>query len=349
MLSISFDRRAIRAATISLSATAMLAACDTDRAVAPTPTAAIPTAAAPIRSLGNTGTLIIKAVDSQDHLLFAAGFKITNPQMITTLVYDNSATDSDTTKGILQLTGLTPGLYTACEVAAPIGYALPLWNCHGATVYAGATTGMEKFVSERQPIAQGGFSDAAGANVGGGSVAIKDSVGKVLKTVTDNMIDDLDPTVGRISTRIGHEGKFSFCVASAPSGYAVAPGKPDCHTIQAKWGMTYNTGSFLVYPAPSAFWTVQDVWGSYIGLATFKISNGFITNTVVDNGAGDLDPIKGRMLVKLPKAGVFTVCESQAPAGYWPDPNCHTVDATSGLPISAGFFTNMYAQVPSTP
>ena len=346
---LSIDGRATRRATVALFGAAMAAACDTDRAVAPTPTTTVPAAAAPIRSLGNTGTLVIRVVDDEDHLLSGTSFKVTGPLASVINVTDNDAVDGDNSKGIIVLAGLQPGLYTGCEVTPPAGYALPSWNCHVSTVYVGSTTGMEKFVSMRLPKVQGGFIDAAGAKVGGGTVSLRDSVGTLLATVTDNSTEDKDPTPGQFTIVLPSPGKFSVCEIGFPAGYAPAPGSIMCHTVTAQWELPVGISPFLIYPAPSASWTVRDVWGSFIGPSTFKVTTGLITNPVVDNGMNDLDPIKGRILVKLPKAAVYTVCESVAPAGYWPDPNCHTVDATSGLAVSAGIFTNQYAQVPNTP
>ena len=172
---LSLDGRVARRATTALFGAAMLAACDSDRAVSPTPasapTASIPTAAAPIRTLG-TGNLIIKIVDDEDHLLSGAAFKVTGPLASVITVTDNDPTDGDSKKGIILLTGLQPGLYTGCEVTPPDGFALPSWSCRPSNVYAGGTTGMEKFVSKRLPKVQTGFVDVKGAYIGGGTVSV---------------------------------------------------------------------------------------------------------------------------------------------------------------------------------
>lgn len=347
---LSLDGRVALRATAALFGAAMLAACDSDRTVSPTShTSAVPTTAASVRTLGPTGNLVIKIVDDEDHLLSGAAFKVTGPLASVITVTDNDPTDGDSRKGIILLAGLQPGLYTGCEVTPPDGYALPSWNCHSSDVYAGATTGMEKFVSNRLPKVQTGFVDVKGANVGGGTVSVRDSVGTLLMTVTDNGSLDKDPTNGRLTIVLPAAGKFGVCEIAFPAGFGPAPGSPMCHTVTAKWGMAYMTSSFLLYPAPSASWTVRDWLGNLLGPSTFTLTFGFITNTVVDNGANDLDPTLGRILLKLPKAAVYTLCETQPPAGYWKDPNCKTVDATSGFAVSAGIFTNQQAQVPSTP
>jgi len=68
---------------------------------------------------------------------------------------------------------------------------------------------------------------------------------------------------------------------------------------------------------------------------------------VTDNGQNDLLPNKlGVMLVKLPAAGTYTLCETVAPVGFYKtDPSCVTVDATSGGSVYAKTFFHSEVQV----
>ena len=85
--------------------------------------------------------------------------------------------------------------------------------------------------------------------------------------------------------------------------------------------------------------------------ASFNVSipREFISIDVVDNGLNDLDPRPGITWAKLPKAGVYTLCETKPPAGHWnANPACRTLNVAADVPANGGqYFYNYEAQVPS--
>ena len=179
--------------------------------------------------------------------------------------------------------------------------------CRTTSLAAGETEGLEAFVNLRLPYVQAGYVDRLGKYVGGGIMIVKDSVGTPITLVAANGPLDV----------------------SKVSGFLFA-------------------GNFTLNPKPSAVWGVQDPFGALVGPSSFTVSvpREFISIPVVDNGINDLDPRVGVFLVKLPKAPVYTLCQTQAPLNrYLANSPCRTLDVTSGGSAHGGWFVDNEKQV----
>lgn len=142
----SFDRAALRVASLALFGMSFVAACDTDRPVEPT--AAVPTAANAFVLPIKTGTLVWKVTDADPSPLGGAKFQVTGPLMATWFLADNFAPDSDPTSGSFRLAGLQAGTYTVCEIMAPLGYAMPTPPCRTKDVIVGDPTHVQSFINK---------------------------------------------------------------------------------------------------------------------------------------------------------------------------------------------------------
>jgi hypothetical protein len=142
----SFDRGALRAASLALFGMSIVAACDTDRPVEPT--AAVPAAASAFILPIKTGTLVWKVTDEDPSPLGGAKFQVTGPKGATWFLADNFAPDSDPISGNFRLAGLQPGTYTVCEIMAPLGYALPDTPCRTKDVFVGDATHVKSFINK---------------------------------------------------------------------------------------------------------------------------------------------------------------------------------------------------------
>ena len=190
--------------------------------------------------------------------------------------------------------------------------------------------------------------DQNGALVGGAVLLVKDSTNTPIMLVADNGPLDVIKQAGALSFKVPRAGTFTVCEGNAPTGYGYAPGQPPCHQLTVKYGTTTHFTGFLLYPAPSVVFAVEDWSPKLIGPSTFTVSGqrSLVNITVTDNAQNDLVSKLGVFLVKLPKAGVYTVCETVAPVGYYKaDPPCVTVDASSGGSVYAQTFFNSEAQV----
>jgi hypothetical protein len=348
---LSIEGRAIRRASIALFGAAMLAACDTDRAVSPTPTTdTAPTAKAPTGAdlgvtPGSPGNLVLKAMDGNNVLLGGAQYQVTGPWLYSATVTDNGPSDADATLGILRLVNMKVGVYTICEVAAPATYAIAKPACHTTSVTTGATT-VELFFSVRLPYLMTELM-AGIFPKGGGVVVIKDSVGTPIMLVADNGPVDASKADGWFYVMLPYPGKFTICGATAPAGYALALHQDPCRTTSVNNGMD-DVGPIYLAPLPSVSWDVRDGVGALIGPSSFTISvpRSFTKIDVVDNGLNDLDPTLGRVIAKVPKGAVYTLCETVPPVNHFnAKPSCVGVDVPDGQAVWAGTFVNLEKQV----
>jgi hypothetical protein len=346
---LSFDARAVRRASISLLGAALLAACDTDRAVSPIATATpaqVPTSASPIVKPVDVGSLAIKVFNTQNVNIGLAQFQIVGPQFNAT-VTDNAGLDTDAGYGIVRLINLKVGSYSICEIVAPVSHALANPACQSATVFVNGTTGVD-FINPHLPWLRAGFINVLGAHVGGGTVTIKDSVGASIAVVADQSPLDGSDDDERIAFLLPSAGKFSICGTTAPVGFALAPNQAVCLTATVQLATVKDAGDFLIHPTRSLSWDVRDGFAALIGPSTFNVSSSklLVSFNVVDNGANDLDPAVGKFLVQLPKSGLYTVCETVPPPNrYNAKPACVRIDASSGQPMLVGTFVNYEKQV----
>jgi hypothetical protein len=191
--------------------------------------------------------------------------------------------------------------------------------------------------------------DQNGALVGGAVLLVKDSTNTPIMLVADNGPLDVIKQAGALSFKLPSAGTFTVCEGNAPTGYGYAPNQPPCRQLTVKYGTTTHFTGFLLYPAPSVVFAVEDWSSKLIGPSTFTVAaqRSLVKITVTDNAQNDLLASKlGVFLVKLPKAGVYTVCETVAPVGFYKaDPPCVTVDASSGGSVYAQTFFNPEAQI----
>ena len=115
---------AVRLSSALVAASAFLAACDNDsQPVAPKapPVASAPVAGDPSLSPRVSGNIVIKLTDKNQNLISTgtAQLKITGPSNNTFWMYDNDASDSDSTTGQIVLKHLSTGTWKVCEVGPP--------------------------------------------------------------------------------------------------------------------------------------------------------------------------------------------------------------------------------------
>jgi len=341
-----------RRASAAVLCSALVAACDTDRTVAPnTPSAPaeVPTAASAAVIPSYTGSLVIKTVSVYNHPIGPAKFKILGPNLVVSYITDNDGNDADATLGKIWLKSVAVGNYNICEIVAPPTFALPDWACHPSSVMSGSTTGVEAFVHNYLPSVAAGYLDHLGALIGGGALTVKDSTGTPVMLIADNGALDVSKKDGVFAFFLPSAGKFSVCGLTTPPGYALSPEITPCHPVNAKYNIGNNVPAFRVNPAPSAMWSVKDAFGVLVGPSSFSVSiPGVFLFNVVDNNTNDLDPTLGRVLAKFPAPGPYTLCQTQAPPNRWvAQPPCRTVNILAGASVNAGVFTNYEAQVPS--
>jgi uncharacterized surface anchored protein len=274
-------------------------------------------------------------------LLGGATFKVKGPANTTWTLTDNVLPDGDPVSGQFKLAGLSPGSYEVCEIVAPPDYLLPELACHATMVYDGATTLVETFISKRKPTIVVWFQDLMKNPVVGATIIVKDSLGNQILIATDNAWQDHDATAGKIVVQLPAAMKGSMCMFTPPVGYIFGyPPDKLCMPFALAGDMGAGFGPYPVLPIPSASWSLTNGSLGNLGYtvlgvpgATFKVTNPklFSSIDVVDNGANDLDATVGKVLVKLPMAGTYNLCEVLPPVGYLSaTPACRKVDVTSG-------------------
>ena len=158
--------------------------------------------------------------------------------------------------------------------------------------------------------------DMTSIKVLGSSYNVIEPIGDTINVV-DNGKFDSDPTAGTIKLSKFLAGKYTACPLTAPNGYALP--QTLCITTTVASGSGAGIG-FLAYLAPSLFWDVRSTQLDVIKGGTYSVSTkrGLVKLTVEDNGANDLDPTVGRVAVKIPGPGTFSVCETTPPTNYFP-------------------------------
>jgi hypothetical protein len=351
------DRAAVRYAVVALSAT-LLAACDSDQPLAPKNTE-VPTTANPALLI-KTGTLLMKAVDQNWQVITTskATYKVVGPNQTTWVVTDNSQPDSDPATGVVQMPGMIPGWYNVCETTPPAEYSLPDPPCVPVMVLAGGTFG-KWFVHAPVGRVKWGVEDFIPNYIGGGVFTLKDSVNNTIAIINDNSTSDADPAPGKFDVKLFTQGSYTLCETAPPPGYVFPTNQiVFCFPVQIKNGQTTQLPNFLVYPIASAYWQVTDgvilpnSFYNLIGPSTFKVTSaaGAGSFDVVDNGVNDMDPGLGKIAVKVPVVGLYSICETVPPIGHWnAKPACKRITVVNGVPAWAEFFINPEAQVPSAP
>ena len=338
------NRRAHRLTSLAVFGVALLAACDSDKPVAPKP-ATLPTDAALQALPYKSGTLVLKLIDQNQNIIphafpdVRATFAITGPNNSTWQVTDDSLPDTHATAGIIALKSLVPGTYKACEISPPIGFGVVGQSCLSTQVYAGVTSSLN-FVHDKEAFRQWKVWDEV-QNFVGGTVFQLDSNNVTIGDIADNdWPSDMDPTVGGFHLNLRHEATYKVCLKQTPPGFVQRVGQDPCVETNVKMGSQLKLPTFAVVPTYSANWRVTDGL-TLIGPSTFKVFKGFGGFLVVDNGVNDRDPTLGELAVALPEAGQYTVCETIPPVNHWnAQPACKQITVSAGMPWSPGTFIN---------
>ena len=342
----------------ALLAVSALAACDKDQPTAPTPKPT--TANALMGGIGQIPPAIIswKIVDEKNAIVKYpdAMFEVTGPFGYHKIFYDNQyPEDGDANLGQVKLIGMADGQYKVCQVGFATGFGSPQGGaeCFSGYLNPGGQLSFT-FFNPRPPVVQW----AAVTNVGtlvstaGATFTVKDSLGQG-STVTDDQWPDTSPQTGSLQRTVYHPGTWTICQTAAPAGYVMPAGQP-CKNVVVKWGEIGFAGSFANNFPYSMNWGVTegvvDANNNYVPLAgakfTVQYQRSLNKTAIDDNGPNDYDPRPGRIAMKLGAAGVYTVCESQAPANHWlPKPPCQNVNVSYAAPAFVGWFITPESQV----
>jgi hypothetical protein len=340
----SMRRRTHRLASLAIFSVALLAACDSDKPLAPKP-ATVPTDATPQLLPYKTGTLVLKLVDQNQNIVpqllpdVHARFAITGPNNKTWVATDDSLPDSDPTPGMLVLKALVPGVYKACEISTPFGFGVVGQSCLYTQVYSGSTSGLH-FVHAKEADRLWSVMDEV-SNYVGGTVFQLDSTNVTMGQIADDdWPSDMDPGTGRFHLILKYEATYKLCLKQVPPGYVQYAGQDPCVVTSVKMNTQEKFPTFRVVPTYSANWTVTDGI-TLIGPSTFKVFKGLGGFLVVDNGVNDRDPALGKLAVALPEAGEYSVCETIPPVNHWnAQPACKRITVAAGIPMSPGTFVN---------
>jgi hypothetical protein len=349
--SLALDRRSLQLYSIALFGTVALAACDTDKPIAPK-AKEVPTAAAPSLNPANTGAVVIKLLDGANNIipLTGAGFTVEGPGQTTWTIMDagpnDQQYDADPAGGVIWIKNMAPGQYKFCEGLPPAGWGVVNPRCQTTGVYVGATSGL---FFKHLPVAHVKWSvtDYA-SNFIGGAVFTLDTNNVVIGPIADGSFWDTDPAPGKFDMKIPFESYVKICVNTPPAGYLFPVNQVICVANNIKQGTVQDFGNFGVNPVYSAFWKVADAAYTLIGPSTFQLASadGLYNFAVVDNTINDFDSVLGKVAVKLPSGGWWSICETQPPLNHWnAQPSCKRVSVASNEPASADYFINSEKQV----
>lgn len=250
----SLDNRAAaaRRASIALFAVAALAACDSDRAVSPTPIAKVPTSGSSALVPGGRGDLYTASVNGDMTYINVAGssWNIITPLGDTMKVVDNGKFDSEPALGQVKVSKVLAGKYTLCPATAPTGYDFPYTICITTTVASGSGAAVG-FLAYAAPSLWWEVRSTALEPITGGTYSVSSTrFGKAKLNVTDNGANDLDPTVGRVAVKLGGIGSFSVCEVTPPTNFwpASTPCMNATNSGGTKWaGVFTNQEKQVIY------------------------------------------------------------------------------------------------------
>ena len=337
----------LRRSALAVVGAVVVTACETDKPLAPR--AAEPTSASlALAPSKDKGSLSIKMLDQNGQLVKAPGarFTVTAKGGLTFNAIDNGVQDADPVVGAVRIAGLTPATYLVCEIIPPPGYVQPT-ECASATV-GGIIASQVTFLNLTIARVSWTVKDFVGNLVGGMQFTGSDTVGKT-DTITDNLPPDLDPKPGRVEV-LARPGNYVVCETKLPAGYVYLPGQTNfCLGGAAEHGKVTNIVDFTIYPEVSAFWYIigdgQDSLGIPLGVgpSQFEVRNAgsTVVKMIPDNGVEDFDLRVGRMAVKLPAAGDWSICQkAAAPNRKIATPPCVRVTVNYGDPKMVGWFYN---------
>lgn len=240
------QNRALRRVSIALVAAAALAACDTDRAVSPTPAGAkLPASGSSAIVPGGRGDLGMGSVNGDMTYINVSGsaWNVITPLGDTMHVVDNGKLDSDPTLGRVKVSKVLAGKYTLCPASAPTGYAFPYTLCVSTTLVSGSYAGVG-FLAYQAPSLWWEVRSTALEMIAGGTYSVANTrFGNGSFNVTDNGQNDLDPTVGRVAVKLGGIGSYSVCEVTPPAGFW--PAMTTCMSATNFNGGTKWVGQFM--------------------------------------------------------------------------------------------------------
>ena len=240
------DVRAVRRTSITMLGLALIAACDSDRAVSPVATAKAPSAVSAAVQLPKTGNMLIKAytLDAQAPLVPGAAYKLIGPNLVTATIVDNGAGDNDSVPGVVSLLNIPIGNYYVCEITAPTGYAPADSPCAWWSVFSAATTTTGYF---HRPLVSASWDvkDGFGSLIGPSTFTIGFQRGLSKITVVDNGQNDLDPTLGKMTVKLANAAIYTLCETVPPPNRYNA--NPACRTVDVTSGGAIQAGTFVNY------------------------------------------------------------------------------------------------------
>ena len=343
----SRHKRAARVTPAVLLGLSLLAACNTDRPVAPETTKASSVKTPSAYRSGAPGAIAFNVVDeSQVAVTGYTNFWLINSKNDSTFIPDNNSYyDSNPASGSYLLKGLTPGSYKVCQHDFPTYYLNANPQCLTANVTTAATTVIGPFVDLHQPKILWKVVDEDDVLLAGAKFTLTNMATNNSALMTDNGPYDGNKTDG-LWEMLTWPATLKICETVPPTGY-VLPAQP-CVTFEAKGGLPLDLGKFVNTLVASVKIEVLSDKFWLIGPSTFKIYGSNTITTVDDNSPFDLYPKYGLLKVKLPAPGTYNVCQTSAPYGFDPpSPACKgPITVPYGSPVWAPLFINKAWPVP---
>lgn len=218
----------------------------------------------------------------------------------------------------------------ACNTDAPLA---PATTSNAAAPAGGNKAAFGKATARVKWTAMGPYSPVGGAT-------FKWNYTNGSQLVVDDAALDLDKTPGRFEIEVSPLLGFGICTATPPAHWVFIA--ETCIGFPTQPGQTYDLGMISLYPDFSAYWETSDYQG-LVGPAAYVVRSKSIRfmTTVVDNGAGDINPELGRVWAHFPAEGSYEICQTKAaPGTMLANPACKTVDVKLGQPVHVGIFLN---------
>jgi len=240
----SHDSRAIRRVSVALFGVAMLAACDSDRAVSPISTSAtIPASSKAAVQGGVPRTILIKTFGPGGNtLLPGATYKILEDGFKVTTLVDNGPFDNDVVPGTITLKNVTGWKYYVCQTAVPAGYEIDHEPCRYLNV---ATLAVTEAIYYSAPFLTASWDvrDWYGVLMTPSKFALTGSRGIMKINISDDWLNDLDPRYGHVTVKLPAAGLFTLCQTMATAGHYIA--SPACRQVDASSGRGVWAGTFV--------------------------------------------------------------------------------------------------------
>jgi hypothetical protein len=240
----AIDGRTLRSVSVAVIGAAMLAACDSDRAVAPstTPSAKTPISANPAGNI-TTGTVVIKTGGPNGSLLTGAVYNVSSAAPAQFIITDNGPGDYDLTPGVITLKGVPVSWdLHVCQVLVPAGYEIDHEPCQVAKIYTNSTTTLE-FFSAPFLSASWDVRNWYGWIMYPSGFTIQGPRGLSKTSIADNGPNDLDKRLGHLTFKFGVPGVWTLCQTLATAGHYIA--SPACRVVDDSNGRGVWAGTFV--------------------------------------------------------------------------------------------------------